>query len=256
MGCCYMKKRFCTNCGAKYPEGAKFCPDCGEPLGETSHESSKIQESFTQLNELKNAVGSRVYDVAGQVDSPAGRSMGVLKKAYLWGGKTAGVSLAGTVIWFLAINTSFARYAGPMKVLTLDVEELSYGCALVSELYCLASVIILFKRKYALLPALGSACLLFVLSLFIFSQFTWSHSFGPGFYMMILAGIMLLVSGLRLLGDNAEQPLSVREIIREWIAYNKTGHTVLGVEIPGIVWSLLLWLIIMIPFFYAKPWTL
>lgn len=31
---------YCTNCGAQYDDGAKFCPTCGATTGETAQQST------------------------------------------------------------------------------------------------------------------------------------------------------------------------------------------------------------------------
>ncbi len=38
---------FCTNCGAKLPEGSKFCPKCGKPVTTAPNPESETKGKNT-----------------------------------------------------------------------------------------------------------------------------------------------------------------------------------------------------------------
>ena len=46
---------FCSNCGSKLNDGAKFCPECGNRLqSQTDKEPVKIQPAGTKVYELRS----------------------------------------------------------------------------------------------------------------------------------------------------------------------------------------------------------
>lgn len=38
---------YCTNCGAQYDDGAKFCPTCGATTGETAQSNARQNADYT-----------------------------------------------------------------------------------------------------------------------------------------------------------------------------------------------------------------
>ena len=38
---------YCTNCGAQYDDGAKFCPTCGATTGETAQSNAQQNAAYT-----------------------------------------------------------------------------------------------------------------------------------------------------------------------------------------------------------------
>lgn len=38
---------YCTNCGAQYDDGAKFCPTCGATTGEAAQSNAQQNAAYT-----------------------------------------------------------------------------------------------------------------------------------------------------------------------------------------------------------------
>jgi uncharacterized membrane protein YvbJ len=40
---------YCTNCGAQYDDGAKFCPTCGATTGETAQSNAQQNAAYCKV---------------------------------------------------------------------------------------------------------------------------------------------------------------------------------------------------------------
>ncbi len=56
--------RFCTNCGEKIDQNAKFCPFCGKKtIGENANTINQTQQSQNQVNNTVNPPNSEFTDI-------------------------------------------------------------------------------------------------------------------------------------------------------------------------------------------------
>ena len=137
---------FCSKCGTKIGDGAKFCPSCGTPATATAAEPQQqqfqqpLQPVFASINEAQ--------------DAEQNKAMGVL--AYL--------GILVLIPIFAAKDSPFARYHANQGLI-LCIAAILYGVAysilsaivlaISWRLYFLVSIIGLIGIGFAVLAVIG-----------------------------------------------------------------------------------------------------
>lgn len=137
---------FCSKCGTKIGDGAKFCPSCGTPATATAAEPQQqqfqqpLQPVFASINEAQ--------------DAEQNKAMGVL--AYL--------GILVLIPIFAAKDSPFARYHANQGLI-LCIAAILYGVAysilsaivlaISWRLYFLVSIIGLIGFGFAVLAVIG-----------------------------------------------------------------------------------------------------
>lgn len=93
-----MAQRYCTNCGAELPEGARFCGSCGKP----AHETAAVATPEADVDVTPPRQGFQNEEAPLSQDSPRkSRSPIRVDRLDKIVGLVIGAALLLAVLWFL-----------------------------------------------------------------------------------------------------------------------------------------------------------
>lgn len=182
------KRMYCKNCGGQIDDNSTFCKHCGSALSKDTREGMPYQngnmpyqtagmQGMTQNGYQQNPMGAAAY--------PNGQ--GMVNK----------INIAAIISSALLAAAMFLPYISIESFITVSKSLIEGDGVFFMIIAALGIIGALVKKNKIVIAAGILACVLCVAEIVILTQNEYSELYtkGAGYYMMIIASVLLLISG-------------------------------------------------------------